>query len=299
MVSAPRPLGLLIRAARSRAAISVRELARRIGKSASYVSQLESGLIWRDQLPPQADLARLAAALGVTVTQLLIPPAGESATAPPTEAATAPPTEAATAPPTEAAAGDAADDAPELWVQRFLRAEYDFRVERVQFRRERERLLNLLEDAFRELGGAAVSVINVARVRALLGPEGVDDAILVPIARLEAARVPAAYRIQGDGLEDWALVDGDYLLLDTAPVERPRNNAVVVVRLGGDDHVRILRRTIIETVELHPPVPDVARPIALDRDVRIIGVCVGVWCVGPRVQFDPDMSFLPVPDLTP
>jgi transcriptional regulator with XRE-family HTH domain len=51
--------------------MGLRELARQAGLQASTLSQWESGLRWRDKLPPGDDLRRLATALGLSLDQLI------------------------------------------------------------------------------------------------------------------------------------------------------------------------------------------------------------------------------------
>jgi len=50
--------------------MGLRELARRSGLRPSTISQWESGLRWRDKLPPADDVQRLADALGIPFEQL-------------------------------------------------------------------------------------------------------------------------------------------------------------------------------------------------------------------------------------
>ena len=60
-------LGLRLQAARERAGVTLREVARRTGLSPSFLSQLE-----RDRVSPSiASLKQVASALGVRVADLL------------------------------------------------------------------------------------------------------------------------------------------------------------------------------------------------------------------------------------
>ncbi len=249
--------GERLRRLREARGLSQRALARLVGKSSPWITQLETGQRWRDKLPPHDDLRDLAGVLGITVDELV-------GTAGPTNDGHEP----------DQALTPRRDETQEL-------AEFGREVLRMAQRRIRS---NIVRVDPTQVTSARVPVINAVAASELMRHERqVEETIMVLAGAIEGASEPVAFVIVGDCLRDEGIVTGDYLLVDAANKD-PRDGEIVAARVNGEETAKCFYR-VGDTVELRAASAGYKPIVVTERDeLEIIGVYVGHIHIGKRAR---------------
>ncbi len=248
--------GERLRRLREARGLSQRALARLVGKSSPWITQLETGQRWRGKLPPHDDLRDLAEVLGVTVDTLV----------------------GATEPPNDRYGPDQALTPPRDETQEL--AEFGREVMQLARQRIQSNVVRVDPTALSEATSARVPVRNAVAASELMRHERqVEETIMVPAELLARARQPEAFVVVGDCLREELIGPGDYLIVDAANQD-PRDGDIVVARVNGEETAKVFFR-VGDTVELRPANPKFKPIVVTERDeLEIVGVYVGVLRVG-------------------
>lgn len=302
--------GLRLRQLRSERGIKLRELAELLGRSPTYLSQLERGQRWRDRLPPMDDLAAIANLLGVSLEELVgdgeaLGDAGHVEDVAPADPNLPAPVEHRTASDSPPDIGMRQDDQrtdiegedgestfegygdPRMHAMavRLVRAQRALEAERVRV----ADLARHLIDYMRQPGiieapnRRRLTVINSAAVRnnpALVG--ALDAALDVDAAKCARARRPAAYVVSGWYLIRRYIIPGDVLIVDQANT-RPHYGDLTVIRLGQSLIVREARASPGGQFSFHSLARQILPPFdSTEGGHEIVGVVVGQELLGDR-----------------
>ncbi len=181
-----RSFGQHIKTIREKKQVGVRELARRMGRSAAWVVQLEKDRYWQEQLPPFSMLNDLAQVLGVSLQEILYThPSLENYVPPP--------------PQFDALKGDDA----EYWHMLYIRAARW---------REMMQTPDKHVESLPNGGLQIVPVVNALEVRRIGRP--IPYTIELPASLVTAIREPLAFYVFGDFAMRWGLIDDDHALLE-------------------------------------------------------------------------------------
>lgn len=231
--------------------LSQRALAALVGKSQTYISQLETSGRWHGKLPPLDDVRRLADALGVTVDEL-------SGTAP-------------VPPPVRQIA-----ERPVSYEPAQLQELGRVLVQAVEQQRQ-PRVARPATDTRR------LPIVNaVAANEAMDHGQQTEDYVEVPVWMLNGAKDPVIFRVVGDCLRDLGIFDTDLLVVDRANRE-PRQGDVVVARINGEETAKCFYR-VGDHIELRPAAAGFPTITANGKDhLEILGVYVTYLPVAKRV----------------
>lgn len=231
--------------------LSQRALAALVGKSQTYISQLETSGRWHGKFPPLDDVRRLADALGVTVDEL----SGTEPLPPPVRQIAEPPVSYAPA----------------------------------QLQELGRVLVQVVEQQRAPLvARPATDTRRLPIVNAIAANEAMDhgqqteDYVEVPAWMLNGARDPIVFRVVGECLRDLGIFGTDLLVVDRANRE-PRQGDIVAARINGEATAKCFYR-VGDHIELRPAASGFETITVNGKDqLEILGVYVTYLPVAKRV----------------
>lgn len=232
------------------------DLARRIGRSESYISLLETGLRGKHKMPPADVVQALARELGVSTTYLLT--------------------------------GDVTGTAPAPPPVRQI-AERPVSYEPAQLQELGQMMVRAVEQQRRPTRARpATDTRRLPIVNAIAANEAMEhdlqaeDYVDVPNWMLNGARDPIVFRVVGECLRDLGIFGTDLLVVDRANRE-PRQGDVVAARVNGEETAKCFYR-VGEVIELRPAAPGFPTITVNGKDqLEILGVYVTYLPVAKRV----------------
>ncbi len=257
-----RDLGAHIYEIRISTDTSAAELSRRVGKDPNYIGDIEGHTRWARELPPDRELAAIAAGLGMTLEQF-----------------------AMTRTLMEQTPGEEVED---------RRRSDEWFNERVNYERIGRQIVDLLK---RE---APSFVIPSERIEIIPDPPAepmievpvydrfaasylsssgsqAGDCLSVPARLWKRAQEPRLIYVSGPCLALRGILNGDYLVVDAANRD-PQDGDIVAFRFRGDEAVKVCHR-FKDRIEFRPTIetfPTITVHLGEEEDLEIVGVSVGL-----------------------
>ena len=220
--------GQRLRRRRQQVGLSLQEVATAVGRSPSWLSQVERGLRWGGRPPAYRDLIRLAGVLGVTIEVLVADPDGGGATR------------------AEGVGNVAAHIRP------VENGPDEYMPNGIVLTHNEHDLLRHLKHALAKIGRWLVPVTSLDLL--LLhrtGKHQTQELLEVPIELLDGHRRSTAIKVTDNTFSPWAL-PGDYLLIDQTHKACAAVEAGALIVVPSPDGVTIARATHHTALEQEP-----------------------------------------------